>query len=131
MKTIVVATDGSKHARAALEMAVELAGETGASLCCVSVDDSLATVGIDPEPGHVAQAAAQSARDQGLQAEAMTRVGPAAERILEVAEDCGADLIVVGSRGHGPLTSAILGSVSMGLIRGSRRPVLVVKSADV
>lgn len=129
MKMIVVATDGSKHARAALEMAVELAGETGASLCCVSIDDSLATVGIDPEPAHVAQAAAQIARDQGLQADAVTKVGPAAERILEAAEDCAADLIVVGSRGHGPLTGAILGSVSMALIRGSSRPVLVVKHA--
>ena len=50
MKTIVVATDGSEGAGAALELAAQIAGETGAELCCVSVDDSLDTTGIDPAP---------------------------------------------------------------------------------
>jgi nucleotide-binding universal stress UspA family protein len=128
MNTIVVATDGSESASAALELAMELARETGAELRCVSVDDSLATAGINPAPAQRAEAAAQKARDRGLRADAVARVGPAAERILAVADDFGADLIVAGSRGHGALADTILGSVSMRLIRDSRRPVLVVKA---
>jgi nucleotide-binding universal stress UspA family protein len=129
MKTIVVATDGSEQACAALQMAVGIASETGASLCCVSIDDSLATVSVDPEPEKQAKAAAEFAREHGIEAQAVARIGPAAERIRDVAEDCDADLIVVGSHGRGALSGAILGSVSMSLIRESKRPVLVVKSA--
>ena len=131
MKTIVVATDGSEGAGAALELAAQIAGETGAELCCVSVDDSLDTTGIDPAPEQRARAGAQLARESGLQAEAVAKVGPAVERIIEVADERDADLIVVGSRGHGAIVGTVLGSVSMGLVRKSRRPVLVVKSTGV
>ena len=131
MKTILVATDGSEGAGAALELAAQIAGETGAELCCVSVDDSLDTTGIDPAPEQRARAGAQLARESGLQAEAVAKVGPAVERIIEVADERDADLIVVGSRGHGAIVGTVLGSVSMGLVRKSRRPVLVVKHADV
>lgn len=130
MKTIVVATDGSERAGAALELGVQIALETGADLCCVSVDDSLDKLGIDPAPEQRAKAGAQAAREFGLQADAVARVGPAVERILEVADERDADLIVVGSRGHGTVIGSVLGSVSMGLVRKSRRPVVVVKSGE-
>ena len=131
MKTIVVATDGSEQAGAALELGAQIALETGAQLCCVSVDDSLDKLGIDPAPEQRAEAGARAAREFGLQADAVARVGPAAERILEVADERDADLIVVGSRGHGAIVGRLLGSVSMGLVRKSRRPVVVVKGSDV
>jgi nucleotide-binding universal stress UspA family protein len=129
MKTIVIGTDGSDQAAAALATALELAGDTGASLMCVGVDDSLSKDGIDPAPTTAAQAAAERARERGIQAEAVTRIGPAAEQLLAAADGCDADLVVVGSRGRGRLTSALLGSVAHGLIRHSTRPVLVVTAA--
>ena len=128
MNTIVIATDDSEPARAALDFAIQLAGETGASLCCVSVDDSLATLHADPAPAQRADAAARAAREHGLQADAVSRVGLAVEEILAVAEERAADLLVVGSRGHGAVSGALLGSVSLGLLGESRRPVAIVKA---
>ena len=46
--------------------------------------------------------------------------------ILEEADDCSADLIVIGSHGKGALSYAFLGSVAEKLLRKSHRPVLVV-----
>ncbi len=129
MKTILVATDGSAGGEAAVAAAVQLAAETGAELHCVGVDDSFAHEGIDPAPAALAETAAAAARDAGVKATAEGRVGPAAERILDAARDCDAELIVVGSRGRGWLKGTVLGSVSTALVRASSIPVLVVKTA--
>jgi nucleotide-binding universal stress UspA family protein len=129
MKTILVATDGSTGAEAAVSAAVQLAAETGAALRCVGVDDTFDHAGIDPAPGARAEAAAAAARDAGVAATSESRVGPAAERILEAARECDADLIVIGSRGRGWLKGTVFGSVSAALVRQAERPVLVVKTA--
>jgi nucleotide-binding universal stress UspA family protein len=51
-------------------------------------------------------------------------------KILQVADELDAAVIVTGSRGRGPLKSALLGSVSREVLHHSRRPVLVVPPAD-
>ena len=55
--------------------------------------------------------------------------GDPADEIVAYADTVDADLIVVGSRGHGAVASALLGSVSRGILREARRPVLVVRGA--
>ena len=54
-------------------------------------------------------------------------MGPPVDAILDVAEGIGADLLVVGSRGHGTLGRLLLGSVSEGVVHHSPCPVLVMR----
>jgi nucleotide-binding universal stress UspA family protein len=54
------------------------------------------------------------------------RVGPAASGIIDCAAELPADLIVMASRGHGPVGRALLGSVAEQVIRGASCPVLTI-----
>jgi nucleotide-binding universal stress UspA family protein len=57
--------------------------------------------------------------------------GDPVDEIVAYADSLDVDLLVIGSRGHGALASALLGSVSCGVLRESKRPVLVVRAAPV
>ncbi len=115
------------------EAAAQLAKQTGASIAVVSVDDV--------EPGaqmtlprsayqEYAEAAADRALERlqaaGVPATKTVIAGAALPSILDFAEERKADLIVVGSSTRGPLATRLLGSVSLGLLEHSRRPVLVI-----
>jgi nucleotide-binding universal stress UspA family protein len=72
---------------------------------------------------------AQQLRDEGIDAAVLwsrAAAGGTARMIVELAEDAGADLIVVGNRGDGPLTKLMLGSVASRLLQTARCPVLMV-----
>jgi nucleotide-binding universal stress UspA family protein len=64
--------------------------------------------------------------EQGCGAEEELFEGNPAEQIVELARARDAPLIVVGSRGHGAVAGALLGSVSSAIIHRADRPVLVV-----
>jgi nucleotide-binding universal stress UspA family protein len=142
MKTILVATDGSEPAGEAIEVAIALAKDTGAALEVLSVRPprvgGRAGAGapiLEVEelhgPEHIAEAAAQRARDAGVAATAHATHGDVVDCIAGAATTLGADLLVVGSRGMGSLSGAVLGSVSHALIRKSPVPVTVVRHAAV
>jgi nucleotide-binding universal stress UspA family protein len=63
----------------------------------------------------------------GTVKETHLREGRAAEEIVEVAEEIDAGLIVMGSRGHGRLTRALMGSVSDTVVRHAHCPVTIVR----
>jgi nucleotide-binding universal stress UspA family protein len=69
------------------------------------------------------------ADEHGVPASTELLTGNPADEIVAYADSIDADVIVVGSRGLGAITSALLGSVSHGVLREARRPVLVVPGA--
>lgn len=56
--------------------------------------------------------------------------GEPAPTLIEMAERHGCDAIILGARGLGALRSALLGSVSQGVLHASKMPVTIVKHAD-
>jgi nucleotide-binding universal stress UspA family protein len=144
MKRILIATDGSAAAQQAVELGVDLALHEGAAVAIVQVLPSSDVIAMDGFGlvGHVPYEV--MAHDQAVLDEAVAvadREGvPAVPKLLRgepvteivtYADLLGADLIVVGSRGHGALASALLGSVSRGVLARAGRPVLVVRAAQV
>jgi nucleotide-binding universal stress UspA family protein len=63
---------------------------------------------------------------KGLQPERRVELGHPVERLLEIADDEDAELLVVGSRGRGAFSSALLGSVSRAIARRAPCPVMIV-----
>jgi nucleotide-binding universal stress UspA family protein len=98
-RTIVVGTDGSETAQTAVDAAVELARLSGASLELVSASEA------------ALDAAGARAGAAGVTAQLHAREGDAADAILDVAEELGADLIVVGNKGVAGAERFLLGSV--------------------
>jgi len=133
---ILVAIDGSPHARAALDFAIDLAPRYGATLVLLHafphVSDLLGT------PHYENLLAARTLIGQQLLESARTQVGdivpvetqlvegPPAPAILRVATDDGCDLLVMGSRGHGQIAGLLLGSVSSTVAQHAECPVLIV-----
>jgi nucleotide-binding universal stress UspA family protein len=129
---IVVGTDFSKAADRALELAVQLASETRAHLACVhAFEDPLAPFAAPADPIPVlrlelADAIARAGAGlRGIRVEQIVRRGAPWDKLLNVAADLGADLIVVGANGQRG-SAAYLGSVTMRLAANSTRCVLVV-----
>jgi len=141
MKQILIATDGSPSAQEAVEVGLELAKEQGADVTFVHVADPdefhggrVGTVPIthrEPidETETALKAAAEAAEEAGVSFALERIAGQTVDTIVALADAKNADLIVLGSRGRNAVTSALLGSVSHGVLRHASRPVLVVKTA--
>jgi nucleotide-binding universal stress UspA family protein len=134
-KVIVWTTDGSSGAEQALPYAKSLAQADGARLIVVHVNEFSA--GRAPGPVNLNEDKVQAAigkqvadlKQEGLKATlqlADVMAGGAAHVIAEIANEEGADLIVAGTRGHGPLSGLLLGSVTQRLLQIANCPVLVV-----
>ncbi|GIK77962.1 MAG: universal stress protein [Acidobacteria bacterium] len=135
---IVVGLDGSVGSDRALEAAAEVAKRDGAALVLCHVVERIAAKG-DMAPVHAdepdvkARVEEQAAglREQGVEAEARFAaivLGGPARAIADLAEEVGADLIVVGTRGHSALAGVLLGSVTQKLLHLAQCPVLCIPS---
>ncbi len=141
MKMIVCAFDGSDNAMKAAESAAELAKKYEAKLSLVYVVEPYAPPVDLPgisfvdwvEPHRTAAArllsdAASHLRDKReVTPQVEVRVGNPAHEIVSYAQERGADLIVVGSRGHGTMKRLLMGSVADRVVHLSHGPVFVVR----
>ena len=141
---IVVGTDGSDTAAAAVTLAIHLAQRTGASLHVVSAYKDPATsipvahAGVVAVPDSTLTAAVVKSASEKLLAEVAKEAGPVrvethsvagapADVLLSVAESVGADLIVVGSKGMKG-ARRIVGSVPNSVAHRSRCHVMIAKT---
>lgn len=136
-KTVVWATDGSEAADRALPYAKALAA--GGSLLVVHSKERLVggrSAGYPVLADEEELEAKVRGQVDELQKEGVSATfhlesgtaGHAAQMIADAAEEAGADVIVVGTRGHSPVAGLLLGSVTQRLLHIAPCPVLAVPS---
>jgi nucleotide-binding universal stress UspA family protein len=144
MKRIVVGIDGSAGSMAALAWAAEEAKVHAATLVCVIAWEPPVVYGsgfapvpsLPPDGAYedAARAQLETALDRVVGrveepvVERLVAEGPPAEVLLAAAND--ADLVVVGSRGHGSIVGMLLGSVSQHCVHHAHCPVVVIPNPE-
>jgi nucleotide-binding universal stress UspA family protein len=141
---ILLATDGTEEGNVTVRTAVDLARKTGSELHLVYVGKVYRPPYYERPRGYETEEAVETAERAVLDKQVM-RVESAggvvagahlkhrwpdqdpAERIVALAEEIEADLIVIRSRGFGGMKRALLGSVSDSVVRHAHCPVLVVR----
>jgi nucleotide-binding universal stress UspA family protein len=141
-RSILVPVDGSAHAAAALDRAIEIAKACGARLTLLHVIEPphLPPVGgayvaglVTPESEEEAEALLERAAARvpdGIPVASIIRTGVAADEIVCRIDAAGHDLVVMGSRGRGRIRSLLLGSVSRAVLHRSLAPVVVSHAAE-
>jgi nucleotide-binding universal stress UspA family protein len=139
MSAIVVGTDGSRGAEAAVEKVIELVRGSGVTVhlvCAFPGRSTLERIGISArqEPvdlrGVAADVLARAEsrfRETEFTVEKHAREGDPADTIIDVADDQNADLIVVGARGATGLRRFMLGSVAGKLSHSAPTSLLIVR----
>jgi nucleotide-binding universal stress UspA family protein len=144
-RSIVVGTDGSETARKAVREAVELARSVNASLSIVSAFEPVSDSRLREESREAPEdlqwminaredvdatlrEAAEEYEDAGVEIETCARQGDPADAILDVAEERGADLIVVGNKGMTGAKRFLLGSVPNKVSHHAPCSVLIIRT---
>ena len=143
--SIVVGTDGSETATEAVRQAIGLAKPLGATLQIVSAYEPVSDTRLREEAQQAPQDlqwmvnpredveatlrdAAEIATEAGVQAETFARQGDPADAILDVAEEKGSDLIVVGNKGMTGAKRFLLGSVPNKVSHHAPCSVLIIRT---
>lgn len=144
MKTIVVAVDFSNATAGVLEMAGSLAKAYGAQLRLFHVvepEPSYTAYGFTPDEFPALHAYQEEAKRRATSklADALAKVvpdlpdavcqiaeGSPLHALLDYVKECNADMVILGSHGHGVIASLLLGSVAEGMVRKASVPTLIV-----
>jgi nucleotide-binding universal stress UspA family protein len=144
-RSIVVGTDGSDTATQAVRQAIELARSVGARIELVSAYEPVSDARLREESIVVPEdlqwminpredveatleAAAGEIRAAGVEVEVFARQGDPADAILDVAEERGSDLIVVGNKGMTGAKRFLLGSVPNKVSHHAPCSVLIIRT---
>jgi nucleotide-binding universal stress UspA family protein len=144
-RSIVVGTDGSETAGKAVEEAIDLAKSVGASISLVSAYEPVPPGRLRDEARQAPEdlqwminpredvdatlkEAAEVVREAGLDVETYAREGDPADAILDVAEERGADLIIVGNKGMTGARRFLLGSVPNKVSHHAPCSVLIIRT---
>jgi nucleotide-binding universal stress UspA family protein len=144
--TILVGTDGSETAGKAVARAIELAAAIGAQLLVVSAFQPVPATRLREEQTQVPpdlswmvnpredvdatlRAGAELAAEHGVAVRTFARQGDPADAILDVAEEQGADLVVVGNKGMTGAKRFLLGSVPNKVSHHAPCSVLIVRTS--
>jgi nucleotide-binding universal stress UspA family protein len=140
--TILLATDGSEEAQLASTTAADLAEKTDSELHVLTVGPDYPLYELPEHPAEFEDVLRENRRQaQEMLEQQAKRIeesgvtvkkthlleGRADKEIVELAEEIGAGLIVMGSRGHGRLRRALMGSVSDAVVRHAHCPVTIVR----
>jgi nucleotide-binding universal stress UspA family protein len=137
---ILIATDGSKAAKNAVDFGIKFALKYDAKVYAVYVINIIAYEKVcqgdlssevcqtfDKVAQRETSSVVEKAKSSGLEAEPVILKGSAAEKILDFANKNDIDMIVVGSLGKSGIEHFTLGSVSEKIVRFAKVPVLVVR----
>lgn len=140
VRQVLVGVDGSELSLVALDLAADLAGALGAALTVAQVVESVEAFPLGPETAAAAEGEEEApdraaaalepvvapVRERGLTVQVRTAEGDPAPTLLAMADEVGADLLVVGTRGRGGPGELLLGSVARAVAGAAVRPTLVV-----
>ena len=141
MKTILVPVDFSDATPQVVDVASKMARAFGGKIVLLHVSEPEPDfIGFEPGPQTVRTVVAHDFKGEhqqldmlkarlaaeGLEMQALHFQGPTVDKILHEAEQAGAELIVMGSHGHGSLYELLVGSVTQGVMKGAHCPVVVV-----
>jgi nucleotide-binding universal stress UspA family protein len=142
IRTILHPTDFSDYSQCAFRLAASLATDCGARLIVLHVLDrpvlSYPGVMTPPPPPPLSAAERETLREQlrrtmpssaGVTVEHLLEEGDPATAILQIAQERGCDLIVIGTHGRTGLSRLLMGSVAEQVVRRAACPVLTVKSS--
>ena len=133
---IVVAVDGSACGERAVEAAGDLAALSGGEVVVAHLAETIAMWGavVDNETPEeaidLADDAVRKLKDRGVSARSEVRTcfrGGVSRAIVTIGRDEDADIIVMGSRGHGEVIELLLGSVAHRVVHLANVPVLIVR----
>lgn len=142
-KRILIATDGSEHAKHALQYALDFAKKWSSELLIVSVVPPFPPQ-LTAGPGfniggyideleqsylQILNKAEEHVKNRSSEIIVSTKLGNGrpADVIIDTAEKENVDLIVMGSRGYGGITGWILGSTSKHVVEHCTKPILIIK----
>jgi nucleotide-binding universal stress UspA family protein len=133
MKNILLAYDGGEPARRAIDLTADLARHYGAAVSVVSVTPvHPGRAAVDPwddRPVHLNELreAQNILREQGIEPVLLSPAGDPATTIERIAAEGGFDTVIVGSRGLGPISRALQGSISEHVATHAETTVIVAR----